>query len=97
MDPFPPRTLSAKLTLLDRESTRVAYLTTLYPQWLLGSERVQEVFPVEGHPGICEYRTYQTLEGIAAYYFMFTASDELTETQRRCAEDLKTFIESGGR
>ena len=58
--------------MLDRESKRIAEGTTTYPSWLLGSERVQEVVPVEGHPGACEYRTYQAIEGVAAYYLLLT-------------------------
>jgi len=81
--------------MLDRESKRISEMTTHYPHWLLGSERVQEVVPVEGEPGVCEYRTWQTLAGVAAYYLLLTARDELSESQARCAHGLKTFIEDG--
>jgi len=83
--------------MLDREKKIIAELTTGYPPWLLGSERVQEVVPVEGQPGYCEYRTYHTIEGIGAYYLLLTAKEELREIQQRCADDLKAFIENGKR
>ncbi len=79
--------------MLDRERRTIAEATTHYPKWLLSSERVQEVFPIEGQPGFCDYRTYHTLEGIASYYLMLASRHELAETQRRCASDLKAFIE----
>jgi hypothetical protein len=47
-------------------------MSTTYPSWLLSSERVQEVVPIQGHPNICEYRTYHTLTGIASYYLAWT-------------------------
>lgn len=89
--------MPVKLTLLDRESKRIAEYSTSYPHWLLGSERVQEVVPVEGHPGYSEYRTYYTVEGIAAYYLLLNAKEELIETQKRCTVDVKNFLEEGKR
>jgi hypothetical protein len=83
------------MTLLDRESKRLAVVTTSYPPWLLASERVQEVVPVEGQPGYCEYRTWWTLEGVAAYYLLLNAKEEFDESQRHSAIDLKYFLERG--
>jgi hypothetical protein len=71
----------------------LAEKTTSYPTWLLGSERVQEVVGVEGHPRLCEYRTWHTLEGLAAYALLLTAQDELEETQRTIADGLKSYME----
>jgi hypothetical protein len=85
--------MQAQLTLLDRESKRLAVLTTSYSPWLLASERVQEVVPVEGYPGYCEYRSWWTLEGVAAYYLLLNVEDEFKETQKRSAADLKDFLE----
>jgi hypothetical protein len=59
----------------------------------LGSERVQEIVPVEGENGVCEYRTYHTVEGLAAYYLLLAGTEELVETQRKSADELKTFME----
>ncbi len=84
-----------KLTLLDPERRKLAYSSVHYPPWLLGSERVIEILPVEGHSHLCDYRSYQTLEGIAAYYLMLTAHAELAETEKRLGEDLRVFIERG--
>ncbi len=83
--------------MLDRENRKIAEMSTTYPKWLLSSERVQEVLPIEGQPGFCEYRTYQTLEGIGAYYLLLTARDDLYDSQQRCATELKAFVEQGKR
>lgn len=93
IDGYGARKSQAKLTLLDRESKRLAVLTTSYPPWLLASERVQEVVPVESHPGHCEYRSWWTLEGVAAYYLVLAAKEEFSETQKRSAADLRDFLE----
>jgi hypothetical protein len=90
---FPMRYLPVRLTVLDRERRVIAERSTAYPAWLLGSELVQEVVPVEGHPKLCEYRTWHTLEGIAAYALLLTAQDELAETRRRHAEGLKSYVD----
>jgi hypothetical protein len=82
------------LTLLDRKSRKIAAKSTGYPDWLLSSERVQEVIPVLGRSGICEYRTWQTLQGVAAYYPLLTASEELDDLVRDAARELKEFVES---
>jgi hypothetical protein len=65
----------------------------MYPKWLLGSERVQEVVPIEGRKGWSEYRTYHTVEGVAAYYLLVTATEELDDGQRRTADELKNLLE----
>ena len=87
------RKVKAELTLLDRESKRVALLTTTYAPWLLASERVQEVLPVEGQPGYCEYRTWWTNEGIASYYLLLVTKDDFEDTLTRSATDLRDFME----
>jgi hypothetical protein len=93
---FPEKIIPIKLTMLDRESCMIAERTTPYPGWLLTTERAQQVVPVEGQKGICEYRTWQTMEGVAAYFFLLVAKDDLLDTQKRCADGLKDFIESRG-
>lgn len=95
MDDFPARIVPVKLTLLDCERRMVAEASTKYPRWLLSSERVQEVVQIEGEPGFCQYRTYQTIEGIGAYYLLLAAQEDLLECQRKCATELKVFIEQG--
>ena len=85
--------MQAKLTFLDRESKRLAVLTTSYAPWLLASERVQEVVPVEGQPGFCEYRSWWTVEGVAAYYLLLAVKEEFAESQKRSATDLRDFVE----
>lgn len=67
--------------------------TTQYPRWLLATERVLQVLPVKGRKGLCEFRSQLTFEGIAAYFLLFTAKEELVDTQRRFAEELKTFVQ----
>ena len=79
--------------MLDRERRTISEMTTRYPKWLLSSERVQEVLPIQGQPSLCEYRTYHTIEGYAAYYLILASKEGLAETQRQCASDLKDFIE----
>lgn len=93
MDDFPERIIPVKLSLLDPENRRVAEASTTYPRWLLSSERVQEVVPLEGEPEFCEYRTYQTIEGLGAYYLLLTAQEDLLECQQKCAMELKAFVE----
>ncbi|TVY93488.1 hypothetical protein LAWI1_G001300 [Lachnellula willkommii] len=92
-DGFGSRTARFRITLLDRQRKRFAQRTTTYPRWLLGSETVQEVVPIEGQNGVCEYRTYHTIQGLAAYYLLMAATEELAETQQKSADELKTFIE----
>lgn len=87
------RTIPIRLTTLDRDRRIVSEATTLYPRWLLLSERVQEVVPVEGEPEVCEYRTYHTYEGFAAYYLLLINREEVLDTHRQCASDLKYFFE----
>ena len=55
---FTQKRLPVKFTVLDRERKMIAERTTGYPSWLLSSERVQEVVPIEGSKDICEYRTW---------------------------------------
>ena len=87
------KNLSIQLTVLDKDKRMIAERSTSYPPWLLGSERVQEVVPVDGHPRLCEYRTWHTLEGIAAYALALTARDDISETQRTIADSLKAHME----
>ncbi|PBP25767.1 hypothetical protein BUE80_DR003302 [Diplocarpon rosae] len=61
--------------------------------WLLASERVQEVLPIESSPGYCEYRTYHTYEGFASYYLLLATREDMIETERQCASDLDAFIQ----
>jgi hypothetical protein len=81
------------LTVMDKEKRRIAERTISYPSWLLSSERVQEVLPVPGHPRLCEYRTWQSFEGIASYALAATARDEISEAQRTIADGLKIHTE----
>jgi hypothetical protein len=92
IDPLGPRIIGAKLTVLDRNNKLVSEETTKYPLWLLASERVQEVVPVLGEPEYCEYRTYMTGTGLAAYYLLLTAQEELNEAQRRCTDNLQAYF-----
>lgn len=79
--------------MLDRGHRKVAFITDHYPSWLLQSERVQEVLPIEGSPNVSEYRTYLTLTGFASYYLLLTATEEILETQQRCADNLQAFFQ----
>ena len=82
------------LTLLDHAHKKIAAKTTRYPGWLLSSEKVQEVVPIKGKTNVCEYRTWQTLEGVGAYYPLLTAKEELEDAVSDAAMDLKLFIEA---
>ncbi|KAI9650157.1 hypothetical protein NHQ30_000170 [Ciborinia camelliae] len=82
------------LTLLDPANKKMAAKTTNYPHWLLSSERVQEVVSVKGKTNVCEYRTWITLTGIASYYPLLTAKEELEDVARDAAMELKVFIEA---
>lgn len=75
----------------------MAAKTTTYPDWLLNSEIVQEVVPIKGKTNVCEYRTWSTLRGIAAYYPLLTAKDEIEDVARDAALELKAFVESRNR
>lgn len=99
MEDFPERVIPVELTLLDRESRRLAEASTdsHFPNWLLSSERVQEVVPIEDQPGFCEYRTYQTIQGLGAYYLLLAHLEELEDCQQKCATELKAYVEQGPR
>ncbi|TEY50425.1 hypothetical protein BOTCAL_0276g00050 [Botryotinia calthae] len=91
------RRVPVVLTVLDPAQRKMGAKTTQYPGWLLGSERVQEVVAVKGKTTVCEYRTWLTLEGIAAYYPLLTAKEEMADVVRDAAIELKMFIESRNR
>lgn len=82
------------MTQLDHRTKTKVECTTEYPRWLFKSRRVLQVVPVEGHEKLCEFRASATHDGIAAYYLLFMAKEELVDTQRRFAEDLKDFVEA---
>ncbi|APA07037.1 predicted protein [Sclerotinia sclerotiorum 1980 UF-70] len=88
------RCVPVVLTLLDPVHKKMAAKTTQYPDWLLGTERVQEVVPIKGKKNICEYRNWITLQGFAAYYPLLTAKEELEDVARDAATELKTFVET---
>ncbi|PBP24044.1 hypothetical protein BUE80_DR005189 [Diplocarpon rosae] len=87
------RTIPVRLTMLDLKRRVVSEVSTMYPRWLLASERVQEVLPIESSPGYCEYRTYHTYEGFASYYLLLATREDMIETERQCASDLDAFIQ----
>ncbi|EKD15522.1 uncharacterized protein L3040_009149 [Drepanopeziza brunnea f. sp. 'multigermtubi'] len=87
------RTIPVRLTALDRERRIISEITTLYPKWLLVSERVQEVLPIQGESEFCEYRTYFTYQGFAAYYLLLATREEMYEIQKQCASDLRYLFE----
>ncbi|CAL3962083.1 unnamed protein product [Diplocarpon coronariae] len=91
------RTIPVKLTMLDRKRRVVSEVSTIYPKWLLASERVQEVLPIEGSPGYCEYRTYHTYEGFASYYLLLATREDMSEHERQCARDLDAFFQEKAR
>ncbi|PQE20776.1 hypothetical protein CJF30_00002080 [Rutstroemia sp. NJR-2017a BBW] len=93
LEEYQDRTIPVILTLLDRKNRKIAAKSTSYPDWLLSTERVQEVLPVVGRSGICEYRTWQTLQGVAAYYPLLTASEDLDDLVRDAARELKEFVD----
>ncbi|KAF7913771.1 uncharacterized protein EAF01_000177 [Botrytis porri] len=91
------RRVPVMLTMLDPVHKKMVAKTTQYPNWLLGSERVQEVVPVKGRTNVCEYRTWSTVQGIAAYYPLLTAKEEMEDVVKDAATELKMFIESRNR
>ncbi|KAF7915752.1 hypothetical protein BELL_0074g00070 [Botrytis elliptica] len=91
------RCVPVTLTMLDPVHRKMVAKTTQYPNWLLGSERVQEVVAVKGKANVCEYRTWATVQGIAAYYPLLTAKEEMEDVVRDAATELKLFIESRNR
>ncbi|KAF7958508.1 hypothetical protein EAE96_002051 [Botrytis aclada] len=91
------RRVPVVLTVLDPAHRKMVAKTTQYPGWLLGSERVQEVVAVKGKTNVCEYRTWMTLQGIAAYYPLLTAKEEMGDIVRDAATELKMFVESRNR
>lgn len=97
MEEIQDRNIPVVLTLLDPARKKMAAKTIGYPDWLLGSERVQHVVSIKGRSNICEYRTWITLEGLAAYYPLLTAKDELQDVARDAAMELKIFIEGRNR
>ncbi|KAF7867392.1 hypothetical protein EAF04_005475 [Stromatinia cepivora] len=88
------RCVPVVLTLLDPAHKKMAAKSTQYPDWLLGTERVQEVVPIKGKTNVCEYRTWITLQGLAAYYPLLTAKEELEDVARDAATELKMFVET---
>ncbi|KAH7364295.1 hypothetical protein BKA65DRAFT_490948 [Rhexocercosporidium sp. MPI-PUGE-AT-0058] len=69
------------MKVLDRKNRLVAEESTSYPNWLLRSERVQKVIPLDGEPGPCEYRTQHNLYGLASYYLLLTSREDPAEMQ----------------
>lgn len=90
---FPLHPFHAELTVLDQKKRIIAERTAGYPRWLLSTERVQQVLSIEGHRDLCEYRTWQSFEGIASYFLIFIAREELAESLRVTANGLKSFVE----
>lgn len=89
VDPFGPRIIPVTISSLDHEKHMVSEITNKYPSWLLASERVQAVVPIPGEPHVCEYRSYMTIQGIAGYYLLLAAREELDDSQKRCADNLR--------
>lgn len=81
------------MKVLDRKNRLVSEESILYPNWLLTSERVQEVVPLDGELGFCEYRTQHNLYGLASYYLLLTSKEDLVELQEQYASDLKFLVE----
>lgn len=82
---------------MDRKNRLIAEESISYPNWLLKSGRIQEVVPLDGQPGFCEYRTQHNLFGIASYYLLLTSKEDLEEIQTQYASELKFFVESRNR
>ncbi|KAG9240600.1 hypothetical protein BJ878DRAFT_578920 [Calycina marina] len=89
---FAKRGLNTRLTLLDREKNKMAFRTTMYPAWLLGSELVQEVIPLKDNSHFCEYRTWYTLEGVGASFLLSMAGAEFREAFKRSAANLPSHM-----
>lgn len=89
VDSLGNRLIGVQLNVLDRENFKISEVTTNYHSWLLRAERVQEVSPVPNQPGVCDYRTYMTAQGIAAYYILLTTREEIVEGSREYAESLR--------
>ncbi|KAG4442300.1 hypothetical protein IFR05_002224 [Cadophora sp. M221] len=90
---FATRIVPVQMKILDRKNRLVAEESILYPNWLLRSERVQEVVPIDGEPGFCEYRTQHNLYGLASYYLLLTSKEDLVDLQNQYAGDLKFLVE----
>jgi len=91
------RNVPVQLKTLDRKNRLIAEESISYPNWLLKSGRIQEVVPLDGQPGFCEYRTQHNLFGIASYYLLLTSKEDLEEIQTQYASELKFFVESRNR
>ena len=57
-----------------------------YPHWALRGERVMEIR--DFGDGLCEFRTFETMEGILVSAVKWTVGRTLDEAFRRVAEDL---------
>ncbi|KAL5320847.1 hypothetical protein ACEPPN_011657 [Leptodophora sp. 'Broadleaf-Isolate-01'] len=90
---FATRIVPIQMKVLDRKNRLVSEESILYPNWLLTSERVQEVVPLDGELGFCEYRTQHNLYGLASYYLLLTSKEDLVELQEQYASDLKFLVE----
>jgi hypothetical protein len=82
------------LTRFDRKEKMIVERSDDYMSFLLEIENVHQVLPMEGHQGICEYRSWTTYRGIAAYFLLYLAKEDFEVTQRGFAADVKRFVES---
>lgn len=93
LEGFAPKIIPIKLSILDSEKRMITERSTGYPSWLLSSERVQEIVPIEGHKDLCEYRSWHTIQGICAYFLLLLVKEELDQAVRETAKNLKVFVE----
>ncbi|KAH7417260.1 hypothetical protein BKA64DRAFT_718056 [Cadophora sp. MPI-SDFR-AT-0126] len=91
------RNVPIQLDILDQQNRVIAEESISYPNWLLKSERIQEVVPLDDEPGFCEYRTQHNLFGLASYYLLLTSKEDLKEIQTHYAREVKFFVESRNR
>ncbi|KAK0119129.1 hypothetical protein ONS95_007991 [Cadophora gregata] len=88
------RNVPIRLNILDIKNRLITEESISYPAWLLKSERIQKVVPLDGEPVFCEYRTQHNLFGLASYYLLLTSRGDLEDLQTQYAGELKCYIES---
>ncbi|KAF7972271.1 hypothetical protein HWV62_18602 [Athelia sp. TMB] len=90
-----PGSALERITVMDHENYRCAWVYIKLPRWLLSAERWQVLSVVEGEGGheVTRYDTEETFGGILAYVVKFFMRGGLTQGFQAMADALKKRAE----
>lgn len=91
---FPSSALE-RITAMDHENYRCAWLNIQFPAWLLKSERWQVLGAVvsEGEQELTKYESVEVFEGVLAYMIKWSIRDGLAKGFQAMGEALKKRAE----